>query len=369
MSVSQLLSANQYELFCKKIISDEISIDKVSIDGVDSQNKLVIKDQDNNIIFRVDTVNDITSVSDTLQTLKIKVDGTVYTLPLTDGSPNQVLSTDGFGNLTFQSNQVGTSASSLQTTGLPVNVLSAPPLGDNYILRTISATSAEWVQDPVNDILRQTFANSYSLIQLTDAVPYYSQQTIAYDSQEAIAIAADGKVPAENTTDPGFGGWEYTKDVGDLQPKINWYFIGSLPYTLDQISQLAFTMKLFTNINQQSVPFFSIYTQPEGPGDAGGWYRSRITYAIQPLDRLTMFNPTNTVLCYVGLDPANIDPALPHFEMLIDPAFSVGPQQPDEKVLAISFSSDSSVLAGNCSFAINQFISSIGGESIQRTLT
>ena len=79
MSVSQLLSQNNYELYCKKINSDEISIDKVSIDGSDDVNKLSIKDQDSNTIFNVDTVNDEVSIQGSLDTENIKSDNDLIT--------------------------------------------------------------------------------------------------------------------------------------------------------------------------------------------------------------------------------------------------------------------------------------------------
>jgi hypothetical protein len=160
-------------------------------------------------------------------------------------------------------------------------------------------------------------------------------------------VYTDGAVGVK---DPTKAGWRYVSAGGG--DKINWYFYtapNQINYTLGQFQGM------YTIIYQRkanSVFFFTIYTVPQNDGnDAGGFYRSRITYG--DLSQFTSLTPATRVVYTAGVDLdstfENISPELGHYGLAIDSQTTEGPQLPDEVILGITIQTNSIAGAGDVS--------------------
>ena len=146
----------------------------------------------------------------------------------------------------------------------------------------------------------------------------------------------------------GTGGWYYTNP--GPPHKINWHIFTKgvndrFSATLDQWQGTY--MKFTPWSTTTEYPFIQIYTLPKiGGGNAGSWYRSRITYAAAPETHI----PGASKCLYWGEDP-NALANLPRVEMLLDPSTTVGPQDPDEVPFAIVINTNSGAAAGTYDFS------------------
>lgn len=87
--------------------ANQIYCDDVLIGCNNSETKFVVQTLDGSPVITVDTVNQIIStptiLADTVATGRVRVGSTLYILPPIDGTPDEVLTTDGFGNLSWES--------------------------------------------------------------------------------------------------------------------------------------------------------------------------------------------------------------------------------------------------------------------------
>ena len=218
----------------------------------------------------------------------------------------------------------------------------------------------------MKSLSEQVFALSAVVQSLTGEIPYTEEKKIAVDSQDAVAIAADGVAPVVNPVD-GFG-W-YFKNTGSPS-KINWYFYGqdaNNHQTLGEVTHLYAVVRLYANVSQQSMPWVAIYTKPQGSGDASGWYHSRRNWVVPSAARAGI-SPGDTVLLYYGADPVAVQPGLPHVQLELDPSSSNGDDAPDQELLLVALSSDSSAPASGVELGCSHFASAIAGESVNREL-
>tara|TARA_R110002074_G_scaffold100238_9_gene216541 strand:+ start:188 stop:787 length:600 start_codon:yes stop_codon:yes gene_type:complete len=101
-------------------------------------------------------------------------------------------------------------------------------------------------------------------------------------SAEQIAIAAGEQNPVADNN--GREGWLFIKAVADTA-KFNYHFYsdGSMPITLGNLSHLYTNISLDSLVASSSRPWITIYTKPQGAGDAGPPafpYHSKIDYHI-----------------------------------------------------------------------------------------
>ena len=120
-------------------------------------------------------------------------------------------------------------------------------------------------------------------------------------------------------------------------------------------------------MDQQSVPWIGIYTKPTGSGDSGSWYKSRRNWVIPSAVTPTISNG-DTVLLYMGDDPATVEPSIPHIALEIDSGSSNGDDAPEQELLLVALSTDSSAPVNNVEFTCKNFASNLEGESIDRVL-
>ncbi len=143
-------------------------------------------------------------------------------------------------------------------------------------------------------------------------------------------------------------GWNLTNDVAGT--KFNLYYFNGLQevITLGELTSLHF--KAFININSesQSIPLMHVYTKPTGVGDAAPWYHSKIDY---------LYNNDNTI----GIGEECVffavgRPNLSFSQRLIrlNTKNITGDGLPDEEILYMVTSSDSSATVDQVNVTINQ---------------
>ena len=95
----------------------------------------------------------------------------------------------------------------------------------------------------------------------------------------ATAILGDSTITP--TADPeGRDGWNFVNSVAATKFNL-YYFNGNQEIiTLEKISSVFAKVYINNFASLSGAPFFHIYTKPQGAGDAGAFYRSRIDYEI-----------------------------------------------------------------------------------------
>ena len=160
------------------------------------------------------------------------------------------------------------------------------------------------------------------------------------------ALFADGEHPVRDPD--GRAGWRYTNTTGN---KINWYLWSEVQhqdYTLNQFDGIYMVIDIKT---QGSMPYWTVYTKPEGDGNDASWFRSRINYsdeaasAALPAGRY-LFHSSN-------FDPTGIEPDLTRVPLPVGFA-TVGPQGADEEMWLMSLSTSSNYPAGTNDFLVEK---------------
>ena len=170
------------------------------------------------------------------------------------------------------------------------------------------------------------------------------------------AIFADGEHPVRDPE--GRAGWRYTNTTGN---KINWYLWSEVQHQDYSLSQFQGIYMVIDIKTQGSMPYWTVYTKPEGDGNDASWFRSRINYsdeaasAALPAGRY-LFHSSN-------LDPTGIEPDL--VRVPLPAGFNtVGPQGADEELWLMALSTSSNYPAGTNDFLVEKVGIQING-SIQ----
>jgi hypothetical protein len=226
-------------------------------------------------------------------------------------------------------------------------------LPDNTVVDGVKLTDKTKAIYALNDVLQE----------LTGKLIPTSEKSYAYDSPEAVAISADQGQPIANPNDVGLG-WYFTNS-GTSKPtnKINWYFVGGdVKRLLGDLFAITARVKIYNNTSLQDLPYITIYTKPQGAGDASSWYRSRQNWLVSSGDQ-SLISAGDTVLLVNGSDPTDEDKDIAHYVLEKDDNTSVGPQNNDEQILLISFSTDSGATLNSVQFALTKFTSSYNGNT------
>ena len=144
-------------------------------------------------------------------------------------------------------------------------------------------------------------------------------------------------------------GWHY-KNTADVTNKINWYYMANSNPAFTQTLGGTNGMYAIVDVRASGAPFFSVYTKPTGSGDAGGWYKSRLTYSPASLDLTAYIG--QTVMLYWGNDPGDFI-SLPRIECTLDPFSSNGPQDSAEEVMFGALSTSTGYGAGHYDFVVS----------------
>jgi hypothetical protein len=165
------------------------------------------------------------------------------------------------------------------------------------------------------------------------------QKFVAYETNSI--IFADGGRGREDALLRQ--GWYYKNDGSNLGSggldKINWYFYDGATneVSLGEIS--AYAVVTFDTVFS---PIVAVYTTPTGTGDAAPWFKSRVVYSS--LGSTPEIGRKHLV--YFGEDPV-IHPELPRIKLGVSPGSTVGTQGAGERVLTVSFGTNSAAPASS----------------------
>tara|TARA_R110000803_G_C11981399_1_gene320807 strand:+ start:840 stop:1538 length:699 start_codon:yes stop_codon:yes gene_type:complete len=136
--------------------------------------------------------------------------------------------------------------------------------------------------------------NNINTIQPTGKASLYSAG--------AIAIYADSN-PTPTTDDDMREGWLFNK-IAVGSDKFNYYFYakGNKPLTLGDLKSISAILTIDTYSTSSDLPFFNVYTVMTGSGDAGAWYKSRVTYTLSTNETVLL---GERVEIYSGLKPVS----------------------------------------------------------------
>ena len=103
-------------------------------------------------------------------------------------------------------------------------------------------------------------------------------------SAEQIAITGGEQTPVADNNDRA--GWLFIKALAGTA-KFNYYLYGDgdMPITLRNLSHVYANISMDATVAPQSKPWITIYTKPQGSGDAGPPtfpYHSKLDYVVPP---------------------------------------------------------------------------------------
>lgn len=103
---------------------------------------------------------------------------------------------------------------------------------------------------------------------------------VLLSSSSGIAVYADSS-PTPTADNDNRDGWLHKK-IATGTDKFNYYFFseGNNPMYVSDLLGLCANVSIDKWDNNSSAPFFNVYTKMTGSGDAGSWYKSRISYSI-----------------------------------------------------------------------------------------
>ena len=167
------------------------------------------------------------------------------------------------------------------------------------------------------------------------------------------ALFADGEHPVRDPD--GRAGWRYTNTAGN---KINWYLWSELQhvdYSLSQFEGMYMVVEIKT---QGSMPYWTVYTKPQGDGSDASWYRSRINYSDEVGS--AALAPGRYLFHSSNFDPTGIEPALPRLSLPVG-FNTVGPQGGSEELWLMALSTSSNYPAGTNDFLVEKVGIQING--------
>ena len=204
-----------------------------------------------------------------------------------------------------------------------------------------------WVYNEISGQFVKAGISEAQVQALIDASGGYGGSTTLLSSNLAIAGGATpGVADPLNTV----SGW-YFKNTSNVTDKINWYYLSNANTALTMSLGGLNGMYALVNVRAGGSPYFSVYTRPTGSGDAGGWYKSRLTYAPLPSYDITPYTG-QTVLLYWGNDPGDFI-GVPRIECTLDSFSSNGVGAGSEEVMFGALSTSTSYPAGTYEFVVS----------------
>lgn len=167
------------------------------------------------------------------------------------------------------------------------------------------------------------------------------------------ALFADGEHPVRDPD--GRAGWRYTNTAGN---KINWYLWSELQHVDYSLSQFEGMYMVVDIKTQGSMPYWTVYTKPEGDGNDASWYRSRINYVDETAT--AALTPGRYLIHSSNFDPSGIEPALPRVSLPVG-FNTVGLQAGTEELWLMALSTSSGYPAGTNDFLVEKVGIQING--------
>lgn len=121
-------------------------------------------------------------------------------------------------------------------------------------------------------------------------------------SSGGMAIYADTN-PTPTLDDNNREGWLFDK-IAVGTDKFNYYFYakGNKSLKLGDLKSISAISSIDTYSSSSDLPFFNVYTTMTGNGDAGSWYKSRVTYTLTADETILL---GERVEMYSGLKPVS----------------------------------------------------------------
>lgn len=170
------------------------------------------------------------------------------------------------------------------------------------------------------------------------------------------SVPADGTAPLADPTGQA-AGWYY-KNSNDISDKINWYYLANTNPALTMTKGNLDGQYAVVDVRAGGAPYFVVYTQPTGTGDAAPWFKSRYVYSPAGLDLTAYIG--QTIFLYWGNDPGDFI-TLPRVECTLDTFSTVGPQDSAEEILFGNISTSTGYGAGTYEFVIAELAFDYGG--------
>ena len=167
------------------------------------------------------------------------------------------------------------------------------------------------------------------------------------------ALFADGEHPVRDPD--GRAGWRYTNTTGN---KINWYLWSELQHVDYSLSQFEGVYMVVEIKSQGSMPYWTVYTKPEGDGNDASWYRSRINYVDEAGS--AALAPGRYLIHTSNFDPSGIEPDLPRLSLPVG-TNTVGLQAGTEELWLMALSTSSGFPAGTNDFLVEKVGVQING--------
>ena len=208
----------------------------------------------------------------------------------------------------------------------------------------------------IKNLANGTSSNdAVNLSQLTSAIsPLEDISEIYkfYAYENNASIYADGRPGIRDTSALIRDGWYYQNSADQ---KINWYFFDGNPTSPNYqgaISQSNFsTYVVMTLDSKNAKPIIGLYSLPTGVGDAlPGFAHSRWIYQLSTA-ALAPLSAGKQYLFYTGSNPS-AHPEIPHIQLDLVPAQSIGDLNPAELILTAALNSDSVEPAGDVQWMV-----------------
>jgi hypothetical protein len=154
-------------------------------------------------------------------------------------------------------------------------------------------------------------------------------------STGGMAIYADSS-PIPTTDDDMRDGWLFNK-IAVGSDKFNYYFYGkgNKPLTLGDLKSISAILTIDTYSASSDLPFFNVYTTMTGSGDAGAWFKSRVTYTLTANETVLL---GERVEMYSELKPQTQTGCR---QVQFNNKITLGTADPTEEIYTISIGSDS----------------------------
>lgn len=165
------------------------------------------------------------------------------------------------------------------------------------------------------------------------------------------------------------GGWLYRKN-DTVTLNISWCLynpVKLLNHKWKDIFTSYFVLNVYANTSKKSIPFLNLYSVPTSSQDVKSWYHAKRTFSIRENDRMLISSGSKVLLWYKNR-PVNVHTDIKHYELVFDPLISEGDDNFDQEILTLSLNTDPTANLGTVKIAVQKFVTSVAGSTIERLL-
>lgn len=204
---------------------------------------------------------------------------------------------------------------------------------------------------------------SIKQLQITNNAIIHTSPTgkASLSSAGGVAVYADSS-PVPTLDNDNRNGWLFEKTVADAS-KFNYYFYskGNKALTLADLKSISAIVSVDKYGASNDLPFFTVYTTMTGSGDAGAWYKSKLTYSITA-DETIMIG--EHIEMYSGVKPVSRTGIR---QVEFNTKSTVGTGLDTEEILTVAIHSDSGAGVGLKILCANLGLDFFTGDDIIQT--